>query len=129
MYVAFFSPTISSWFRWFIVKHILSTGKQISVFLLNNSLPTNYCLPFRLLCKNKRSRMRSVHSWTMEKLSICIIICWIAQLHLVRKSLKPLIEESKTGHFIVLLVVGESETCLKSRKPVRKSRKLVLVAQ
>ena len=61
----------------------------------------------------------------MENLSLCVIICWIAQLHLFRNSLKPLIDESEIGHFIVLRVVGESETCSKSRKPVRKSRKPV----
>ena len=121
MYVAFFSPTIPSWF-WWRIKHILSTGRQISVFPLKDTLPTNY----RFLRENKRSRMRSVLSRTIKNLSICVIICWIAQLLLFRKSLKPLIGESKTGYFIVLRVVRESETCLKSWKSVRKNRKTCL---
>ena len=90
-----------------------ANGEANICFLLSDSLATNYCFALSLVTRKQKESDEISSLLNNGKLSICVIICWIAQLHLFRKSLKPLVDESETGHFIVLRVVGESETSQK----------------
>ena len=62
---------------------------------------------------------------TMEDLSSCVIICWIAELHPFIKSLKPVTTGLKLVTALFLLSYENTNPVIKSPNQVRKRRKQV----